>query len=163
MGRTRSNGCCYCAGQLCCPDWSCRADASFERRKWEGNGGSSMPFVFSVTWRAHGINDPDSLTAFHPSKALRWGWVCELSLCRSRMGLGCGNGAVERRELLSLGPSDQTAASSAAVCAAQRPFRSCCWRGRQKPCASSFGIRGIVIGWDGNCTASSHFHPVSCA
>lgn len=107
-----------------------------------------MPFVFSMTWRAHGINDPDYLPSFHPSKALGWGWVCELSLCRSLKGLECGDGAVERRELLSLGPSGQTTASSAGFCAAQRPFRSRCWYGRQMPYTSSFGRRGIVIGWD---------------
>lgn len=43
-----------------------RGDASFERRKWEGNGNQSMPFVFSMTLRAPGINDVDYLSAFHP-------------------------------------------------------------------------------------------------
>jgi len=39
---------------------------------WRGeNGketkrGSSMPFVFRMTLGAHGINDPDYLSAFHP-------------------------------------------------------------------------------------------------
>jgi len=58
------------------------------------------------------------------------GGVCERSLCGSAVGLGCGAGAVERRELLSLGPSGKT--TSAAFCAAQRPRTSGSWHERAK-------------------------------
>lgn len=50
-----------------------------EEKKGEGNG--SMPFVFSLTLGADGMNDPHYFAAFHPPKrSMGWRWLRERSL-----------------------------------------------------------------------------------